>query len=60
MAKKKPRSKLIDIYWIICKNSNTPSCKVLLTRKERSPFKVMFKEGRLLWAGRKPVREGSL
>ncbi|ASV34618.1 hypothetical protein CJJ18_11740 (plasmid) [Candidatus Williamhamiltonella defendens] len=60
MATKKPRSKFIDIYWIICRNSNTPSGKVLLTRKERSPFKVMFKEGRLLWAGRKPVREGSL
>ncbi|WP_174889577.1 hypothetical protein [Candidatus Williamhamiltonella defendens] len=54
------RPEFIDTYWIICRNSNTPSCKVLLTRKERSPFKVMFKEGRLLWAGRKPVREGSL
>ncbi len=39
MAIKTPHSKFIDIYWIIPRNTHTPSCKVLLTRKERSPFK---------------------
>ncbi|ATW29798.1 hypothetical protein BJP41_05005 [Candidatus Williamhamiltonella defendens] len=59
MATKKPRSKFIDIYWIIPRNSNTPSGKVLLTLNERSTFNGMFKKNHLLWAGHKPVREGS-
>ncbi|HGJ5877697.1 MAG TPA: hypothetical protein ACHBZ9_01085 [Arsenophonus nasoniae] len=52
------KSKLIDTYWIIPRNSNTPSSKVAFTRNDRRIFKVLFKDDRLIWAGRKPVMEG--
>ncbi|ATW29699.1 hypothetical protein BJP41_04325 [Candidatus Williamhamiltonella defendens] len=57
MANIQLRSKFIDTYWIIPRNTNTPSGKVLLTRSERKTFNLIFKEESLLWAGRQPVRE---
>ncbi|WP_406939320.1 hypothetical protein [Arsenophonus nasoniae] len=51
-------SKFIDTYWIIPKNSNKPSSKVSFTRHDRRIFNVLFKDDRLIWAGRKPVMEG--
>ncbi|HGJ5854427.1 hypothetical protein [Arsenophonus nasoniae] len=50
-------SKFIDTYWIIPRNSNTPSSKVAFTRNDRRIFNVLFKDDRLIWAGRKPVME---
>ncbi|HGJ5877675.1 MAG TPA: hypothetical protein ACHBZ9_00965 [Arsenophonus nasoniae] len=58
MAITKPCSKFIDTYWIIPRNSNTPSSKVAFTRNDRRIFNVLFKDDRLIWAGRKPVMEG--
>ncbi|WGM04104.1 hypothetical protein [Arsenophonus nasoniae] len=51
-------SKFIDTYWIIHRNSNTPSSKVSFTRNDRRIFNVLFKDDRLIWDGRKPVMEG--
>ncbi len=59
MATIKPHSQFINIDWVISQYSNPPSGKVLLTRNERSTYNVMFKKNHLLWAGHKPVREGS-
>jgi len=60
MAKKNPRSKFINIDWIIPRNTHTPSGKILLTIKQRRIFKVMLKENSLLWIGRRSVIEGFL
>ncbi|ATW29662.1 hypothetical protein BJP41_04095 [Candidatus Williamhamiltonella defendens] len=60
MATIKLRSKFIDIDWVISRNSNTPSGKVLFTLNERRTFNVMFKENSLLWIGRRSVSEGFL
>lgn len=52
------RTKFTDIYWIIPLYSNIPHGKVAFTRQEARLFRVMFKDSRLIWAGRKPVYEG--
>lgn len=58
MASIQSCSKFIDTYWIFPKNSNKPSSKVSFTRNDHRIFKVLFKDDRLIWAGRKPVMEG--
>ncbi|HGJ5854528.1 hypothetical protein [Arsenophonus nasoniae] len=45
----------IDTYWIIPEYSTTPYGKVSFTRQDRRTFNSMFKDSRLIWAGRKPV-----
>ncbi len=60
MATIKPRSKFIDTYWIISRNSDTPSCKISFTFNKRKTFNVIFKDKRLVWAGRKPVMESAI
>ncbi|HGJ5877799.1 MAG TPA: hypothetical protein ACHBZ9_01600 [Arsenophonus nasoniae] len=49
------RPKFTDTYWIIPLNSAVPYGKVSLTRQDRRTFIAMFKDSRLIWAGRKPV-----
>ncbi|HGJ5857237.1 hypothetical protein [Arsenophonus nasoniae] len=58
MAITKPCSRFIDIYWIIPNHSTTPYGKVSFTRQDRRTFNSMFKNSRLIWAGRKPMMEG--
>ncbi|MDR5611642.1 MAG: hypothetical protein RAM36_00960 [Arsenophonus sp.] len=45
----------IDTYWIIPEYATTPYGKVSFTRKDFRTFIAMFKDSRLIWAGRKPV-----
>lgn len=60
MATIQPCSRFIDTYWIIPNHSATPYGKVALTRQDRHTVNSMFKYSRLIWAGRKPVREGPI
>ncbi|WP_180817029.1 hypothetical protein [Arsenophonus endosymbiont of Aphis craccivora] len=48
----------IDTYWIIPEYATTPYGKVSFTRQDRRTFNSMFKDSRLIWAGRQPVRTG--
>ncbi|QBY46648.1 hypothetical protein QE193_21785 (plasmid) [Arsenophonus nasoniae] len=57
MATTQTRSKFTNTYWIIPLDSDAPYGKVSLTRQDRRIFKSMFKDSRLIWAGRKPVQE---
>ncbi|HGJ5856511.1 hypothetical protein [Arsenophonus nasoniae] len=52
------RPEFIDTYWIIPEYSTTPYGKVSFTRQDRRTFNSMFKDSRLIWAGRQPVRTG--
>lgn len=54
----KIRSNLVDTYWIIPEYETTLYGKVSLTRQDRRTFVAMFKDSRLIWAGRKPVHAG--
>lgn len=47
----------IDTYWIIPEYSTAPYGKVSFTRQDCRTFTVLFKDSRLIWAGRKPVQE---
>ncbi|WP_406706449.1 hypothetical protein [Sodalis sp.] len=51
------RPKFTDTYWIIPEYETTPYGKVSFTRQARRTFIAMFKDSRLIWAGRKPVLE---
>ncbi len=55
MATTSTRYKFTDTYWIIHEYSTAPYGKVSFTRQDRRTFKSMFKDSRLIWAGRKPV-----
>lgn len=57
-APTRTRTKFIDIYWIAALNSDNPYGKTSFTRQEARLFRAMFKDSRLIWAGRKPVHEG--
>lgn len=57
MATTQTRSKFTDTYWIIPEYSTSPYGKVSFTRQDRRTFTAMFKDSRLIWAGRKPVQE---
>lgn len=57
MATAYTRPEFIDTYWIIPEYETTPYGKVSLTRQDRRTFIAMFKDSRLIWAGRKPVQE---
>uniref|UniRef100_A0A3B0ML86 Uncharacterized protein n=1 Tax=Arsenophonus endosymbiont of Trialeurodes vaporariorum TaxID=235567 RepID=A0A3B0ML86_9GAMM len=48
----------IDTYWIIPEYAITSYGKVSLTRQDRRTFNSMFKDSRLIWAGRQPVCTG--
>lgn len=50
------RPKFTDTYWIIAPFSDIPYGKVSFTRQEARLFRTMFKDSRLIWAGRKPVQ----
>lgn len=52
------RPEFIDTYWIIPEYSTTPYGKVSFTRQDRRTFISLFKDSRLIWAGRQPVRTG--
>ncbi|MEN3261374.1 hypothetical protein AAH678_22055 [Sodalis endosymbiont of Spalangia cameroni] len=55
MATAYTRPKFIDTYWIIPEYETTPYGKVSFTRQDRRTFIAMFKDSRLVWAGRQPV-----
>lgn len=50
------RPEFIDTYWIIPEYETTPYGKVSFTRQDRRIFIAMFKDSRLIWAGRQPVK----
>nr|CBA74501.1 phage transcriptional regulator [Arsenophonus nasoniae] len=50
--------KFTDTYWIIPLDSAVPYGKVSFTRRDFRTFIAMFKDSRLIWAGRKPVCSG--
>uniref|UniRef100_A0A3B0MQK0 Uncharacterized protein n=1 Tax=Arsenophonus endosymbiont of Trialeurodes vaporariorum TaxID=235567 RepID=A0A3B0MQK0_9GAMM len=58
VATTQTRPEFIDTYWIIPEYSTTPYGKVSFTRKDRRTFISLFKDSRLIWAGRKPVHAG--
>ncbi|WP_334470422.1 hypothetical protein [Arsenophonus sp. PmNCSU2021_1] len=58
VATTQTRPEFIDTYWIIPEYTTTPYGKVSLTRQDRRTFNSMFKDSRLIWAGRQPVRTG--
>ncbi|QBY47012.1 hypothetical protein ArsFIN_56230 (plasmid) [Arsenophonus nasoniae] len=49
-----PKSKMVDIYWIVPLYSTTPCYKVSFTKQDYRTFNAMFKDSRLIWAGRIP------
>ncbi|MGX8942698.1 hypothetical protein ACWWJF_23720 [Symbiopectobacterium sp. Eva_TO] len=49
------RPKFTDTYWIIPEYSTVPYGKVSFTRQDRRTFIALFKDSRLIWAGRQPV-----
>lgn len=55
MATAYTRPEFIDTYWIIPEYETTPYGKVSFTRQERRTFIAMFKDSRLVWAGRQPM-----
>lgn len=59
MATIQPCSRFIDTYWIVPSYSTMPYGKIAFTQRESRTFNSMFKDSRLIWAGRKPVREGA-
>lgn len=56
MATTQTRPEFIDTYWIIPEYSSAPYGKVSFTRQDRRTFIAMFKDSRLIWAGRQPVQ----
>ncbi|MBG6243442.1 MAG: hypothetical protein EKE20_17325 [Candidatus Symbiopectobacterium sp. Dall1.0] len=56
VATARTRPEFIDTYWIIPEYSTAPYGKVSFTRRDRRTFTVLFKDSRLIWAGRKPVQ----
>ncbi|HGJ5854532.1 ash family protein [Arsenophonus nasoniae] len=50
--------KFTDTYWIIRLDSNRPYGKVSFTHRDFLTFNSMFKDSRLIWAGRQPVHAG--
>ncbi|WP_334473752.1 hypothetical protein [Arsenophonus sp. PmNCSU2021_1] len=48
--------KFTDTYWIIPLNSAVPYGKVSFTHRDFRTFTALFKDSRLIWAGRQPVR----
>ncbi|HGJ5878494.1 MAG TPA: hypothetical protein ACHBZ9_05300 [Arsenophonus nasoniae] len=50
--------KFTDTYWIIPLDSAVPYGKVSFTRKDFRTFNALFKDSRLIWAGRKPMHTG--
>ncbi|MGX8942499.1 hypothetical protein ACWWJF_22235 [Symbiopectobacterium sp. Eva_TO] len=50
------RPEFIDTYWIIPEYSTVPYGKVSFTRQDRCTFIALFKDSRLIWAGRQPVK----
>ncbi|MGX8942080.1 hypothetical protein ACWWJF_19280 [Symbiopectobacterium sp. Eva_TO] len=50
------RPEFIDTYWIIPEYETTPYGKVSFTRQDRRTFIALFKDSRLIWAGRQPVQ----
>lgn len=49
------RPEFFDTYWIIPEYETTPYGKVSFTRQDRRTFIALFKDSRLIWAGRQPV-----
>ncbi|BAE74924.1 hypothetical protein SG1649 [Sodalis glossinidius str. 'morsitans'] len=49
------RPKFTDTYWIVPCYETTPYGKVSFTRQDRCIFIAMFKDSRLICAGRQPV-----
>lgn len=47
--------KFTDTYWIIPLDSAVPYGKVSFTHRDFRTFTALFKDSRLIWAGRKPV-----
>ncbi|QBY44318.1 hypothetical protein QE197_12595 [Arsenophonus nasoniae] len=58
VATTQTRPEFIDTYWIIPEYSTTPYGKVSFTRQDRRIFISLFKDSRLIWAGRQPVHTG--
>ncbi|MBG6249466.1 MULTISPECIES: hypothetical protein [Symbiopectobacterium] len=58
VATTQTRHEFTDTYWIIPEYSTTPYGKVSFTRQDRRTFNFMFKDSRLIWAGRQPVHTG--
>ncbi|MBG6242819.1 MAG: hypothetical protein EKE20_13790 [Candidatus Symbiopectobacterium sp. Dall1.0] len=56
VATTQTRPEFIDTYWIIPEYSTAPYGKVSFTRRDRRTFIVLFKDSRLIWAGRQPVK----
>ncbi|MBG6242930.1 MAG: hypothetical protein EKE20_14405 [Candidatus Symbiopectobacterium sp. Dall1.0] len=50
------RPEFTDTYWIIHEYSTAPYGKVSFTRQDRRTFIALFKDSRLIWAGRQPVQ----
>ncbi|MGX8941780.1 hypothetical protein ACWWJF_17160 [Symbiopectobacterium sp. Eva_TO] len=50
------RPEFLETYWIVPCYSTTPYGKVSFTRRDRRTFIAMFKDSRLIWAGRQPVQ----
>ncbi|WP_334473615.1 ash family protein [Arsenophonus sp. PmNCSU2021_1] len=48
-------SKFTDTYWVIRLDSNRPYGKVSFTHRDFRTFTTLFKDSRLIWAGRQPV-----
>lgn len=50
------RPEFLETYWIVPCYSTTPYGKVSFTRQDRRTFIALFKDSRLIWAGRQPVK----
>lgn len=55
VATTQTRPEFIDTYWIIPEYTTTPYGKVSFTHQDRCIFIALFKDSRLVWAGRQPV-----
>ncbi|MGG2141614.1 hypothetical protein [Symbiopectobacterium sp. RP] len=55
VATTQTRPEFIDTYWIIPEYSSEPYGKVSFTRQDRCIYNSLFKDSRLIWAGRQPV-----
>lgn len=55
VATTQTRYEFIDTYWIISEYSTTYYGKVSFTRQDRRTFNSIFKDSRLIWAGRQHV-----
>ncbi|CAJ0995598.1 hypothetical protein [Sodalis praecaptivus] len=57
MATTQTRPEFTDTYWIIPEYETTPYGKVSFTPQDRRTFNSLFKDSRLIWAGRQPVSD---